>query len=235
MREHLVFTLGAPMGAFGSHAGHERRGSELVPPRSAILGLLGAALGIERTDADALTALRSLGVAVRSLTHSVALRDYHTVQTVPGKIRRPNGRRAAVEAIGRDIHTAITIRDYRADVAIAAAVWGQDLRWPLPELADALRRPAFVLYLGRKSCPLAAPLDPRIVEASDPVAALRGLAPPHWLPRFNPGPVACDPFPGGAPERIESAPVEPLDRTLWHFADREVWHFDREPDPCPST
>lgn len=235
MREHLLFALGAPMGAFGSHAGHERRGSELVPSRSAILGLLGAALGIERADSAAQAALRRYRVAVRALSHSVALRDYHTVQTVPAKIKRPNGRRAAVEAIGRDINTAITIRDYRADVAIAAGVWGEELRWQLPELASALERPAFVLYVGRKSCPLAAPLGPRIVSASDPVAALRGLPPPDWLPCIAPGPVTCDPFPGGVPDRVERAPVEPLDRMLWHFSDREVWHFDRDADSCPFT
>lgn len=235
MREHLLFVLGAPMGAFGSHAGHERRGSELVPPRSAVLGLLGAALGVDRADTDAQLALRRLRVAVRALSPGAALRDYHTVQTVPKRIKRPNGRRAAVEAIGRDIHTTITLRDYRADVAIAAAVWGEAPRWPLAQLAMALRRPTYVLYLGRKSCPLAAPLDPRIVEASDPVAALHRLPAPDWLPRVVPGPVTCDPFPGGLPDRVERAPVEPLDRTLWHFSDREVWHFDRETDSCPST
>ena len=235
MREHLLFILGAPMGAFGSQAGHERRGSELVPMRSAVLGLLGAALGVDRADTDAQSVLRRVRVAVRALSPSVALRDYHTVQTVPEKVKRPNGRRAAVEAIGRGIHTTITIRDYRADVAIAAAVWGEDLYWSLADLAKALRRPAFVLYLGRKSCPLAAPLDPHIVQASDPVAALHRLPAPDWLPCVAPGPVTCDPFPGGLPNRVERAPVEALDRTLWHFSDREIWHFDREADSCPST
>ena len=34
----------------------------------------------------------------------------------------------------------------------------------LQQLAEALRKPKFVLYLGRKSCPLAAPLHPCIVD-----------------------------------------------------------------------
>ena len=228
MRDHLVFVLCAPMGAFGGYAGHERRGSGLVPPRSAILGLLGAALGVERMDTEGQAALRRYGVAVRTLTHSVALRDYHTVQTVPEKIRRPNGRRAAIEAIGRGINTTITLRDYRSDVAIAVAVWGEEVSWSLPRLATALQRPVFVLYLGRKSCPPAAPLDPRIVQAPNPVAALRTLSPPGWLRRVAPGPVTCDPFPGGTPDHVERAPVEPLDRAVWHFGQGEVWHFDRE-------
>ena len=228
MLEHLVFALSAPMGAFGSYAGHERRGSDLVPPRSAVLGLLGAALGIDRDDANRQAALRRYRVAVRPLTESMPLRDYHTVQTVPRKIKRPNSRRDAVEAIGRDINTIVTVRDYRTDVAVGVAVWGEDVLCPLPRVATALCRPAFVLYLGRKSCPLAAPLDPRIVQASDPVDALRAVDPPDWLHRIAPGTVTCDPFLGGAPDRIERGPVEPLDRTVWHFGRGEVWYFDRE-------
>ena len=229
MREHLVFTLCAPMGAFGDYAGHERRGSELVPPRSAVLGLLGAALGIDRTNTDGQEALRRYRVGVRPLTESAPLRDYHTVQTVQEKIRRPNGRRAAVEAIGPAINTTITVRDYRTDVAIAVCVWGEEqVNWPLPRLVTALTCPVFTLYLGRKSCPPSAPLDPRVVEASDPVAALRAASPPDWLRGFAPGTVSCDPFPGGVPDRMETAPVEPLDRALWHFGQGDVWRFDRK-------
>ena len=215
------------MGAFGTYAGHERRGSDLVPPRSAILGLLGAALGIERTDAGGQAALRRYRVAVRPLTESAPLRDYHTVQTVPAKIRRPMDRRAAIEAIGRKINTTITIRDYRTDVAIAVALWGEHLNWSLAQVASALRRPVFTLYLGRKSCPPSAPLNPCIVTAPDPLDALRSVSPPDWLRGLNVGTVTCDPFPGGSPDRIEWAPVEPLDRTVWHFGRSEVWHFDR--------
>ena len=136
-----------------------------VPP---ILGLLAAALGVERDDHDAWEALRGYRTATRLLTDSAPLRDYHTVQTVPQKIRRPDGRPAALEAVGRDVHTLVTVRDYRTDVAVAVAVWAETARWPLPQLAEALRTPAFVLYLGRKSCPPAAPLGPEVVQAPGP-------------------------------------------------------------------
>ena len=228
MSEHLVFTLCGAMGAFGAYAGHERRGSDLAPSRSAVLGLLGAALGVERTDATGQAALRRYRVAVRPLAESAPLRDYHTVQTVPRKIKRPNGRRAAVEAIGRDINTTITIRDYRTDVAMAVAVWGKNGNWSLPDMAVALQRPVFALYLGRKSCPLSAPMNPRVVSVPDAVAALQDISAPEWLlPHSIPGTITCDPFPGGEPDRTEIAPVEPLDRAVWHFGQGEVWHFDR--------
>ena len=227
MHDHLVFCLCAPMAAFGTYAGHERRGSDSVPTRSAILGLIGAALGIPRTDSNGQNALRNFHVALQPLTESTPLRDYHTVQTIPQKFKRPASRRDAIKAAGRAINTTITIRDYRTDVAVAIAIWAEVAAWSLAQVADALRTPAFVLYAGRKSCPLSAPLAPEMIRALDPPAALRAFSVPDWLPGDVRGPITCDPFDGGTPDRIEFGPVEPIDRTLWHFAQGEVWHFDR--------
>lgn len=226
MPEFLLFTLNAPMAAFGTYAGHERRGTELVPGRSAILGLLGAALGITRDDREGWEALRGYRAATQLLSASGALRDYHTVQTVPDKVRHPATRQAALQAIGRKSQTIITVRDYRTDVAIAVAVWAEAARWTLHELAAALQEPAFVPYLGRKSCPLAAPMGPAVMTAPDPVSAIRSAEPSPFVHNAEPGPVASDPFAGGLPDRVETAPVDPLDRTQWHFGQAEVWYFE---------
>jgi len=43
----------------------------------------------------------------------------------------------------------------------------------LPQLAAALAKPAYTLYVGRKSCPLALPLQAQVVEASDIREAFR--------------------------------------------------------------
>ena len=156
------------MAAFGRYAGHERRGSDSVPARSAILGLLGAALGIARTDSQGQSALRKLRVALQPLTQSAPLRDYHTVQSVPRKFKLPATRRDAIEAAGRAINTTITVRDYRTDVAMAVAIWAEEPVLPLTRIADALRNPKYVLYAGRKSCPLSAPLAPEILPRVRP-------------------------------------------------------------------
>ena len=47
-------------------------------------------------------------------------------------------------------------------------------RWSLQQLAAALVRPHFLPYLGRKSCPLDVPMEPQVLEAADPVAAMAG-------------------------------------------------------------
>ena len=196
-----------------------------------MLGLIGAALGVGRTDTQRQSRLRRYRVALQPLTESTSMRDYHRVQTVPGKIKRPASRRAAIEAAGRAINTIITVRDYRTDVAVAVAIWAEEEAWPLTQVADALRTPEYVLYAGRKSRPVSAPLAPDIVRVCDPPAAVGAVPVPDWLPRPVRGPITCDPFRGGVPDRVEFGPVEPIDRTLWHFAQSEVWHFDRAATP----
>lgn len=220
MAEFLVFTLAAPMGAFGDLAGHERRGSNLWPGRSAILGLIGAALGVRRDDAEGQAALDAWRVAVAVLHAGTALRDYHTVQTVPSTIKRPNSRREALAEARRKgiLNTVLTSRDYLTDCAFSVAIWGGD---DAPALEQALRQPVFVPYLGRKSCPLAAPMAPRLIEAADPVAALAGAQLPPWLPALRPLMIASDAFAGLA-GREETRWDQPLDRSTWHFAPRSV-------------
>lgn len=236
MREHLVFTLAASLASHGDLAGHQRRGGAAWPGRSAILGLVGAALGLERADADAQRALNDgYGVAVLVRKPGDILRDYHTTQTVPSaKVKRPSTRADAL-ARGRSasgLNTVISIREYRADVAYEVCLYARDTaRWSLDEIREALLRPRFVLYLGRKSCPLATPMSPRPVTASDARAAL--LAKTN-RPSPSEAILGChraetlivepDGLAGVPPEaRRERRWDVPLDRQGWHFAAREAF------------
>lgn len=250
MREHLVFLLAAPMASFGGYAGHERRGSEPVPMRSAMLGLVGAALGIKRTDTAGQAALRSYSVAVQSFQQSAPLRDYHTVQTIPtARASRPTTRKDALERAGRNANTVITIRDYRCDVLVGVTLWGEG-RWCLEDLAAHMRRPRFPLYLGRKSCPLAWPLGADVVPAEGPVEALACIEVPALLRSLGWSeldrarhPVYSDSVDGVvSPSSREQVPGEPLNRQDWTFGERAVWLLgDRRSDwsegdeECPAT
>jgi CRISPR system Cascade subunit CasD len=220
MTEHLVFTLTAALGATGEFAGHERRGAVGWPGRSAILGLISAALGIKRHETNRLQELDALKVTVVVFDEGEPLRDYHTVMTIPtAKAKRPDSRRAAFEMAKGDINTAITIRDYRTSPLFGVAVWGVDLA----PLAQALKAPGFVLYLGRKSCPLAAPLNPQIVKAESPVAALQNLGLPPWYGNVSATRVYSDGF-SDAPENAihEQRNDVAIDRQKWHFGSRKV-------------
>lgn len=218
MAEHLVFTLTAAFGAMGDLAGHERRGTLTWPGRSAVLGLVAAALGIRRDDPVGLATLEPLRMAVALFDDGEPLRDYHTVQTIPtAAAKRPDSRPAAFATAECNINTTVTLRDYRMGSLFGVALWGA----PLEGLAGALERPVFTLYLGRKSCPLAAPLAPRIVEADGPAAALHSLALPPWrtgaIARQLVGDIGT-----GLTGRIETRQDQAIDRMKWHFVAREV-------------
>lgn len=216
MREHLVFTLTAALGSMGDLAGHERRGSWAWPGRSAILGLCGAALGLRRDDDFA--ALNALGMAVATFASGEPLRDFHTVETVSSAAAKHPQSRAEALRLGKGrTDVTITLRDYRVGPLYGVALWGGDLA----ALKAALKRPVFTLYLGRKSCPLAAPLDPEIEKAPDAATALATrLRLPPWRAGARASTIATEEdLPGG---RVETRHDRPTDRRAWHFAPREV-------------
>lgn len=215
MQPHLVFTLTANLAAMGELAGHERRGSLTWPGRSAVLGLLGAALGVER-DGD-FSALDALRVAVAVFDDGTLLRDYHTVESVPSAvIRRPNSRPQALAAARLRASTTITLRDYRTDALYGVAVWGGDLA----PLREALAAPQFTLYLGRKSCPLSAPPGAQVLNAAGPEEALAALLLPPWRQGATARWLMTDAEPGDP--HVEQRQDQPLDRLKWHFAPRRV-------------
>lgn len=222
MAEFVIFTLTAPMGAFADLAGHERRHSGTWPARSALLGLVGAALGVRRDETARQQSLWRWRTAVSVLSWGVSYRDFHTVQTVPtARIKRPATRRAALKALESKDNPVITWRDYRSDCAFGVALWGGE---DPEEVCNALIRPHFTLYLGRKSCPLSAPAAPKVIQAANPVEALACVHLPPFLedlldPKRPLMVVSEEPLDGS---RREIRWDQPLDRVSWHFGPRWV-------------
>lgn len=175
--EFLVFQLIAPLASWGDTAVGEFRGSREHPGDSALIGLLGTALGIRRDDEAAHASLRDgYHFAVGVVSPGRLLRDYHTAQ-VPGRAAlkgRPHGTRCDELSVPKsELNTILSTREYRQDSACVVAVQASSgAPFTLNELAQRLREPRFVLYLGRKSCPPAEPLAPRLLEAASAHAAL---------------------------------------------------------------
>jgi CRISPR system Cascade subunit CasD len=175
-REFLIFRLWGPMASWGDIAVGERRGSWGRPSRSAVLGLVAAALGLERLDAEAHRRLDAeLGFAIRIDHPGKPLRDYHTAQS-------PSQRRGKRWATRRDelsdpenCNTILSERSYYIQMDALLALWqrGPDARFPLREIAPRLAEPVFTLYLGRKVCPLGLPPAARIVHADSLDAAVQ--------------------------------------------------------------
>ena len=228
-RDYLIISMAATLAAMGDVAGSERRGSCSWPGRSAILGVVGAALGLRRDDLERQATLRDLSTCVAVFQEDgLPLRDFHTVQTVPtAAAKRPSSRASALRAAGDRVNPVITRRDYRMGVHFGVALWDHAGR-PLEEIAEALRRPVFTLFFGRKSCPFAAPLAPRIVRARTPIEALSETPPPPWRDERRPVCMyATDRFDDRVAD-IEIRQDEPLDRSRWHFGAREILILSRE-------
>jgi CRISPR system Cascade subunit CasD len=225
MHEVLCFTLAAPMASFGAVAGNMSRGTLDRPGHSLIVGLLGAALGLEREDPRLLALSDGMRVGVRMERPGRPMRDYHTVQTLKERRGfRPATRRQALDE--GDANTIITERDYLTDVHVTVGVLRVDGPFSLEEMAQALRCPRFTLYLGRKSCPLALPVAPEIAMAASIEEALQAhvAAQPDercnlWLPARQPARTAID-------ARLQAANASgqrmrrrtgPEDRATWRY------------------
>ena len=186
--DFLVFRLYAPLAAWGGIAVGQERASDACPGKSAIVGLLGAALGIRRHEEARLVALDAgYGYGVRIDAEGVVLRDYHTAQ-VPSRVDlkgRPHcTRRDELAPARATLHTILSFREYRCDALATVALWARsEAPCPLANLAAALRRPRFVLSLGRKSCAPGLPLEPQIIVADHFDTALDAarFAGEQWL------------------------------------------------------
>ncbi len=163
MREHLILKLQGPMQAWGRESFEGLRPSELFPGRSTLLGLLGACLGVERTDQDRQQTLAgSVSFAVRVDKQGQKMTGYHTVKNAREDYR------------GLKSHDTIqTWREYWQDACYTVAVWNNaEAVVVLSEIAQAVKQPIYTPVLGRRSCPLARPLFETVLFAESALSAL---------------------------------------------------------------
>lgn len=229
MPRYLGFVLHAPLAAFGGVAVGERRTGWDRPGRSAVIGLIAAALGVDRTDEAAQLALdRGYGLAIRTDAAGRMLADYHTVQVPAARRGRHLPTRAAELAV-RPLETMLTRREYRTDALHLVVLWALPAApHPLEAVAAALRAPAYTLFLGRKSCPLGLPLAPDVFDAEDPVRALvaredAAREPERWVRRLlraRAGIVSMDADAAGGLD------VARLEWRRDRIASRARWQFD---------
>jgi CRISPR system Cascade subunit CasD len=145
------------MQSWGHVSRFERRTTALHPTRSGVMGLIAAALGINKhhpNEAEQIARFASLNVTTVLLPHHDRsggeipirlLEDYHTVTG----IRRASGK------VDKDA-TVQTYRYYLLDARFGVLLEGAaDL---LKEIATALHNPRWGVFLGRKCCLPASPL-----------------------------------------------------------------------------
>lgn len=241
MRDWLVICLRAPLASFGDNAGNAQRDTSDLPTRSALIGLAAAALGIEREDTKAQALLgQQLVTAAGLYDRGNPLTDFHTFQSLN---QAGKGAATRAEALAKTAHveTSISRRHYRTDGLWQAAYRLSERAedgMTLDTLRQAFETPRFVLYLGRKSCPLSHPLVPRIVAAQTVVAAFQaqfqavsGTIARRGtrlqvvsVERVEDGPASNRP-------RLHTRHDDPRDRSKrWTFGDRSEWRFSIAPE-----
>lgn len=228
----LLFTLYAPMASFGEIAVGERRMSWARPSRSAIMGLVAAATGVDRSDeASHQTLEASLFYAVRTDAPGRPMIDYHTAQAPKARKGRTFATRQK-ELAPDDLNTVLSTREWLTDACFTVALWARpNAEVDLDGIAKALRHPHFTLYAGRKSAPLGLPLNPAIVEADTFASALEARQPNEEeravVTTAHSGSslkveLAFDHDAPGAPEeaRVERRRDAVVSRSRWQFGDR---------------
>lgn len=170
----LSFQLCGAMASWGDRSGvGDLRATGPAPTHSALVGLITAAMGVDRYDPKQSDYVRGYRFAVRLDAPGTPLRDFHTVQT----LSRPAAKRVSKELrvptrgdyvrSGESFETKVTLRTYLSGFAGLVVVTATpDAPTAVEELADHLRAPRFPIYLGRRGCPPAAPLNPTVHAAS---------------------------------------------------------------------
>lgn len=157
----LLLRLVGPMQSWGTTSRFDERDTGKEPSKSGVIGLLAAALGIDRENWTDLAPLTRLRMGVRHDRPGLPRRDYQTAQKV-------------ISADGSKIHeTAVSTRHYLADAAFLAGLSGED-RPLLARCHAALAEPVWPLALGRKSYVPSEPvwMDGALVDPDLPTALM---------------------------------------------------------------
>jgi CRISPR system Cascade subunit CasD len=137
----LLMRMRAPMMSWGDHSRFTIRDTRREPTKSAVIGLLCAALGRPRW--EPVHDLANLKMGVRVDREGVMLCDYHTIMD-------------SIKSSGSKGDTVLSDRYYMADADYLVGLEGD--RSLLETLDAALASPCWQLYFGRKSfvpsCPI---------------------------------------------------------------------------------
>lgn len=232
MTDYLLFRLYGPLASWGETAVGEMRPSAAWPGRSAIVGLLAAALGVRRDEEVRQRSLASsYGVAVCVENGGELLRDYHTTQ-VPPERRGVVHRTRRDELAAEGLNTILSQWDYRSDALYTVALWQKEgATKTLQQLAEVLSRPIFPLYLGRKSCPVALPLAPHVVSAESLRDAFAKTSFPDdgllaGLPLADERIFVWEDVPQSGMKALHVSPRrdDPISRKRWQFGERDEYY-----------
>lgn len=150
----LILRLEGALQSWGDHSKWDVRDSGDFPSKSGVVGLLACAMGLERGAPEIVALSSALHMAVRADRPGIRMLDYQTVQGHP--LYNAEGK-------PRPSNTIVSPRWYLQDASFLVV-----LELPDPwrkRVEEALKRPAWPVYLGRKSCVPSRPVWEETTEA----------------------------------------------------------------------
>jgi CRISPR system Cascade subunit CasD len=139
----LLLKLVGPMQSWGTTSRFDQRDTGKEPSKSGVVGILAAALGIDRHNWADLKPLTRLSMGVRHDRPGVPKRDYQTAGcAATDTIIKADGTQAKDGVVSQ--------RFYLADAAFLVSLEGDD-RTLLEKAHAKLKNPTWPLSLGRKS------------------------------------------------------------------------------------
>jgi len=162
--------------SFGGPAVDQVGNTFQFPPKSMLTGLLGAALGYDRSEHEKLQTLQDdFTYGVREDCRGEVIEDYQTVDLkspwMTG-VWKDGSYQTGDDVRETEKRREILQKKYIADAVYTIVLQPTDL--PERELIDALTRPQWPLYIGRKSCGAGA-LRPKSIDHDTGRAALKAL------------------------------------------------------------
>ena len=149
----LIIRLTAPLQSYGNEATFNRRTSYHYPSKSAVLGMVAAALGYRRDDSR-IVDLNKLLMAVRIDQNGQTLTDFQIIEYDQKSQKR-----------------SLSYRDYLQDAVFLVALAGNDDQIDL--IQEALHHPKFQLFLGRRSNAPAGVFQTKVIKDQSPVDVLK--------------------------------------------------------------
>jgi CRISPR system Cascade subunit CasD len=159
-RPILMLRLEGPLQSWGIRARWDVRDTQPEPTKSGVVGLLGCALGYKRNDPRLAELDAGLRFGIRVEAPGRIVEDFHTITgflpTAEGKYK--HDRSSTVDSLEKLDPTAVPVtilspRYYLEDAAFLVALEEQEgFEGLAARCAQALQKPVWPLYLGRKTC-----------------------------------------------------------------------------------
>lgn len=172
MKSYLILRLDAPFQSYSMGRTERYIKTSLFPTKSAIIGLLGCALGYSRGDERLIILCDNLKMAVRIDSYPINLVDYQTIHggniyaqdSKTGQwVRKEKSGHLTIESVLQNKEATasgdsakIVKKEYLMDAIFTVVLEGEEKI--LKECVDALNNPIWFYSLGRSNCIPSIPL-----------------------------------------------------------------------------